>query len=215
MKARFWISRMPIVIGTTIFGAGIYMGYVELINMDTDTNLTRQELSFSALIFLSRLHVASWLHRSELLVVRLEGPLPSLATERRRPFRHASTSFVSLFLFLSMHPEVDRILNFGGDSESTCSDSSQSQGRLYVGCCCDHSCLESYVFNFCNPGRGGNSSCDVYWYQPLSSIAGPLYFLRWKSFSFLSNHRHTVLVSCSECWKVRKHTLLCQPREVG
>ena len=44
MKARFWISRMPIVIGTTIFGAGIYMGYVELINMDTDTNLTRQEL---------------------------------------------------------------------------------------------------------------------------------------------------------------------------
>lgn len=44
IKARFWISKMPILFGTTIFGAGIYMGYVELINMDTDTNLTRSRL---------------------------------------------------------------------------------------------------------------------------------------------------------------------------
>ena len=44
IKPRFWISKMPILFGTTIFGAGIYMGYVELINMDTDTNLTRPRL---------------------------------------------------------------------------------------------------------------------------------------------------------------------------
>ena len=116
MKARFWISRMPIVIGTTIFGAGIYMGYVELINMDTDTNLTRQELSFSALIFLSRLHVASWLHRSELLVVRLEGPLPSLATERRRPSVTLRLPLYPFFLFLSMHPEYLWNRNWHGPS---------------------------------------------------------------------------------------------------
>lgn len=40
---------MPILIGTTIFGSGIYMGYVELINMDTDTNLTRPGLSVQRL----------------------------------------------------------------------------------------------------------------------------------------------------------------------
>merc|ERR1719502_828045 len=33
-----WLSKVPIFIGSTIFGSGIYMGYVELINMDTDTN---------------------------------------------------------------------------------------------------------------------------------------------------------------------------------
>ncbi|CAJ1337965.1 unnamed protein product, partial [Effrenium voratum] len=40
-RIEFWISKMPVLFGTTIFGTGIYMGYLELINMDTDTNLTR------------------------------------------------------------------------------------------------------------------------------------------------------------------------------
>ena len=48
-RMEFWISKMPILIGTTIFGSGIYMGYVELINMDTDTNLTPSWSQFHSL----------------------------------------------------------------------------------------------------------------------------------------------------------------------
>lgn len=72
--------------------------------------------------------MASRLPRSELLVVRLEGPLPSLATERRRP----SVTLLSMSGIEIGGPSwiMDRILNFGGDTESTCSDSSQSQGIL-------------------------------------------------------------------------------------
>lgn len=53
---RFWISKMPILFGTTIFGAGIYMGYVELINMDTDTNLTRSRLRGHRCFLASSIH---------------------------------------------------------------------------------------------------------------------------------------------------------------
>ena len=83
--------------------------------------------------------MASRLPRSELLVVRLEGPLPSLATERRRPsvtLRLSSYPFFSLYLCIRSISGIeigmdhdgpswimDRILNFGGDTESTCSDS--------------------------------------------------------------------------------------------
>ncbi|CAE8637552.1 unnamed protein product [Polarella glacialis] len=34
----YFLSKMPIFIGSCIFGSGIYMGYLELINMDTDNS---------------------------------------------------------------------------------------------------------------------------------------------------------------------------------
>lgn len=98
-RMEFWISKMPILFGTTIFGAGIYMGYVELINMDTDTNLTRPNFLW-----------CDWKALYRLLQQREEG-----------------------------------------DTDSTCSDSSNAQGA--------------------------NGTCDVYWYQPLSSIAGWVIYL--------------------------------------
>ncbi|CAK9080171.1 Copia protein, partial [Durusdinium trenchii] len=95
-RMEFWIAKMPILMGTTIFGAGIYMGYVELINMDTDTSLTRPNFFW-----------CDWKGLYRLLQQREEG-------------------------------ESDR-----GDAESD-SDSSSS---------------------------------EVYWYQPLSSIAGWLIYV--------------------------------------
>ncbi|CAK9080205.1 Copia protein [Durusdinium trenchii] len=92
-RMEFWIAKMPILMGTTIFGAGIYMGYVELINMDTDTSLTRPNFFW-----------CDWKGLYRLLQQREEG-------------------------------ESDR-----GDAES-------------------------------------DSSSEVYWYQPLSSIAGWLIYV--------------------------------------
>ncbi|CAE7342334.1 GIP, partial [Symbiodinium pilosum] len=40
----FWISKIPTVVGSTWFGIGIYMGYLELINMDVDLSKERANL---------------------------------------------------------------------------------------------------------------------------------------------------------------------------
>lgn len=40
-RMLYYMTKLPIVCGTTVFGLGIYMGYLELINMDTDTSESR------------------------------------------------------------------------------------------------------------------------------------------------------------------------------
>lgn len=73
--------------------------------------------------------------------------------------------------------------NIAGDGDSTCSDNSLGQGRL-----CKTDPINKYQlfsaerfafcslfevpFKLCAAGTGENSTCEVYWYQPLSSIAG-------------------------------------------
>eukprot|EP00930_Biecheleria_cincta_P099381 TRINITY_DN91004_c0_g1_i1.p1 TRINITY_DN91004_c0_g1~~TRINITY_DN91004_c0_g1_i1.p1 ORF type:complete len:505 (+),score=66.01 TRINITY_DN91004_c0_g1_i1:88-1602(+) len=43
-RMLYYMAKLPILCGTTIFGCGIYMGYLELINMDTDTSENRVNL---------------------------------------------------------------------------------------------------------------------------------------------------------------------------
>eukprot|EP00931_Biecheleriopsis_adriatica_P088938 TRINITY_DN6315_c0_g1_i3.p1 TRINITY_DN6315_c0_g1~~TRINITY_DN6315_c0_g1_i3.p1 ORF type:complete len:545 (-),score=64.97 TRINITY_DN6315_c0_g1_i3:34-1668(-) len=37
-RMSWFMSKLPLLTGTTVFGSGIYLGYLELINMDTDVN---------------------------------------------------------------------------------------------------------------------------------------------------------------------------------
>ena len=71
--------------------------------------------------------------------------------------------------------------NVAGDTDSTCSDSSNAQGVIEVLECtrCINGITESKVALFSYTVvillylcAGANGTCDVYWYQPLSSIAG-------------------------------------------
>lgn len=43
-RMLYYMAKLPTVFGTTLFGVGIYMGYLELINMDTDTSESRMNL---------------------------------------------------------------------------------------------------------------------------------------------------------------------------